>query len=55
MKERQFKIGFIAAWFDCWVGAYYNREKHRLYILPLPMLGIWIERVPRPEGQEEGK
>ncbi len=26
------------AWFDMWVGAYYDYEKGILYVCPLPML-----------------
>ena len=33
----------IFAWYDVWIGAYWNREKHRLYILPLPCIGIVIQ------------
>jgi hypothetical protein len=48
MKVRNFKISFIAAWYDLWIGAYYNREHKRLYILPVPCLGICIEYAPKP-------
>lgn len=39
----------IFAWYDLWVGAYWDREKRRLFILPVPCLGIVItfpRRVP---------
>ena len=32
----------IFAWYDFWVGAYWDRKKRRLYILPLPMVGVVI-------------
>ncbi len=48
MKIRNFKIGFIAAWYDLWIGAYYNREKKRLYIFPVPCLGFYVEYAPTP-------
>jgi hypothetical protein len=31
------------AWYDIWIGAYWDRERRRLYVLPLPMLGIVIQ------------
>ena len=40
---KRFKIGFVAEWFDFWVGGYYNKEKRRLYLM-IPFIGIYIER-----------
>ena len=37
------KIAPIFAWYDLWIGAYWDRAKRRLYVLPLPMIGIVIE------------
>lgn len=37
------KVRLFFAWFDFWVGAFYDRPKRRLYILPLPMVGILIQ------------
>lgn len=33
----------IFAWYDLWVGAYWDRTRRRLYLLPVPMLGVVIE------------
>ncbi len=32
------KIRMFFAWFDFWVGAYYDRKKKVLYICPLPCI-----------------
>ena len=37
------KIRFLFEWRDLWVGAYWDPERRRLYILPLPMLGLVFE------------
>jgi len=37
------KLGFVFAWYDLWIGFYYNREKKRLYIM-IPFIGIWIQK-----------
>lgn len=35
-------VRFIFAWYDLWVGAYYDRKSRSLYLLPVPTLGIVI-------------
>lgn len=37
------KIRFLLAWYDLWVGVYIDRKHRRIYILPLPCLGLVIE------------
>jgi hypothetical protein len=36
------RVDFVCAWYDFWIGLYWNREKRWLYILPVPCLGICI-------------
>lgn len=31
---------FVFAWYDLWVGVYWDREKRKLYIFPIPCFGI---------------
>jgi len=38
-----FKMSLTVAWWDLWVGAYWDRAKRRLYILPVPMVGVCIQ------------
>lgn len=33
----------IFAWYDLWIGAFWDAEKCRLYILPVPCIGIVIQ------------
>jgi hypothetical protein len=37
------KIRPIVAWYDFWVGFFWDRAKRRLYILPIPCIGIVID------------
>lgn len=34
------KIRPVFAWYDAWVGAFYDRQKRKLYVFPIPFLGI---------------
>lgn len=45
-KPCRFRIRPVFAWFDLWVGAYWDRRQRRLYILPLPCCGIVVEFRP---------
>ncbi len=36
-------VKFIFEWHDFWIGFYWDAEKRRLYILPVPMFGIVIQ------------
>lgn len=38
------KIRLMFAWYDLWMGAYYDRKARALYVFPLPMLGLKVER-----------
>lgn len=32
------KVSVFFAWFDCWIGAYYDRKHRTLYVCPLPCI-----------------
>lgn len=36
------KISPVCKWYDFWVGVFWDRIQKRLYILPLPCLGVRI-------------
>lgn len=40
------KVRPLFAWYDLWIGAYYDRSSGRLYILPIPCVGIVIDFGP---------
>jgi hypothetical protein len=33
----------IFAWYDLWVGAFWDRQKRRLYVFPVPCIGFYVE------------
>jgi len=39
----KFKCKIIFRWYDFWIGAFLDTHKHKLYIFPIPMVGIEIQ------------
>lgn len=33
----------LFAWYDMWVGAFWDADKRKLYVLPLPCVGFTIQ------------
>ncbi len=42
MRIYKFEISPIFAWYDFWIGMFWDQKKRVLYILPFPMVGIKI-------------
>ncbi len=40
------KVTFFVAWYDFWIGAFWDTKKKILYICPLPCCVIRIEAKP---------
>lgn len=43
MTIKSLDITWLFAWYDFWIGVYWDRKNRALFILPLPMLGIKIQ------------
>jgi len=43
-------IRFVFAWYDFWIGLYWDRKNRDLYILPLPMVGLVIHFQSKSKG-----
>ena len=37
------KVKFIFAWYDFWVGLFFDRPKRKVYVFPLPMVGMEVQ------------
>lgn len=46
------RIEIIFAWYDLWIGAYWDRRRKWLYVLPVPCVGVVIRFVL--EGKSDG-
>jgi hypothetical protein len=40
------KVRFKFAWYDLWVGAFWDRKSRTLYVCPLPCLLVSLEDHP---------
>ena len=41
LKQR-FRVKPVLAWYDLWIGVFIDRPKRRVYVLPLPCIGIVV-------------
>ena len=41
-----FRIQIFWAWYNCWIGFYWDRESQHLYVCPIPMVVIEICKLP---------
>lgn len=53
MKIKQLFIKPFFAWYDFWIGLYFDTRKRTLYFLPLPMLGVKLRWLPEPSIANE--
>ena len=34
------QVKLIVAWYDLWIGAFWDRKSRKLYVLPIPCVGL---------------
>lgn len=44
----------LFAWYDCWLGFYWDTAKWKLYFFPLPMVGVVLSFPRAGAGEPEG-
>jgi hypothetical protein len=49
------KVKLIFAWYDLWIGLFWDKKKKWLYIFPIPMFGVVIKINPFYNWMEELK
>lgn len=37
------RVKLVFAWYDFWVGIFYDRAKRRIYIFPVPCIGLVVQ------------
>jgi len=48
------RIRPVFAWYDLWIGLFVDWPKRRVYVFPVPMLGIMVEWGTRARDEEVG-
>lgn len=43
VRLSRLRIRPVCRWFDIWVGVYVDTNRKRLYILPLPCIGVYVQ------------
>ena len=38
-----YQVCIVVAWYDFWIGAYYDRKLHRVFMFPIPCVGICVD------------
>jgi hypothetical protein len=41
-RRARFKIVPMFAWYDCWLGMFWDNKQKLLYVFPVPMLGFKV-------------
>jgi hypothetical protein len=47
-------IRLLFAWYDLWIGAYWDRTARKLYVLPLPCVGVVVSFARRVAPESAG-
>lgn len=46
LMEPLLRVRLFVAWYDFWIGVYWDRKRRWLYLCPLPMIGLIINCGP---------
>jgi len=53
-RAERMSIRPIFAWYDIWIGAFVDRPKRRIYIFPIPCVGVVIQLATLKDSSHEG-
>jgi hypothetical protein len=45
LRRLVLKVSFFLAWYDCWIGFFYDQKKKALYFCPLPCVVFKFQKA----------
>ena len=55
LRLGRFVIVVVLAWYDLWIGIFFDRNNRRIYILPFPCIGFYVQLSNNSAHNEDAR